>query len=223
MPRIHFQQQLAGLKDKLLAMASLAQQSVSSALEAYLLRDESLCKFVKRTERAINSAQREVDEKAYELLAQEQPMAIDLRFIFAVIKINRDLERIGDQAMGIRRRTKDIIQEEPIQLPIDLIAMGQVADRMIRLALQALLEGDARLADHLRELDDEVDRMNHHAHDNLLRFIQEKPRYAKQAITGILVAKNLERIADHTSNIASEVIFWIRATDVRHVLTESQD
>ena len=223
MPRIHFQQQLAGLKDKLLAMASLAQQSVSSALEAYLLRDERLCKFVKRTERAINSAQRELDEMAYELLAQEQPMAIDLRFIFAVIKINRDLERIGDQAMGIRRRTKDILQEEPIHLPIDFVAMGQVADRMIRSALQALLEGDAHLADLIREMDDEIDRMNHHAHDNLLRFIQEKPRYAKQAITGILVAKNLERIADHTSNIAGEVIFWIRATDVRHELTASED
>ena len=223
MPRIHFQQQLAGLKDKLLAMASLAEQSVSSALEAYLLRDERLCKFVKRTERAINSAQRELDEMAYKLLAQEQPMAIDLRFIFAVIKINRDLERIGDQAMGIRRRTKDIQQEEPIHLPVDFVAMGQVADRMIRSALQALLEGDAHLADLIREMDDEIDRMNHHAHDNLLRFIQEKPRYAKQAITGILVAKNLERIADHTSNIAGEVIFWIRATDVRHGLTASED
>ena len=223
MPRIHFQQQLAGLKDKLLAMASLAQQSVSSALEAYLLRDESLCKFVKRTERAINSAQREVDEKAYELLAQEQPMAIDLRFIFAVIKINRDLERIGDQAMGIRRRTKEILQEEPIHLPVDFVAMGQFADRMIRSALQALLEGDASLAALIREMDDEIDHMNHHSHDNLLRFIQEKPRYAKQAITGILVAKNLERIADHTSNIASEVIFWIRATDVRHQLPAPVD
>jgi len=94
---------------------------------------------------------------------------------------------------------------------------------MIRSALQALLEGDARLADLIREMDDEIDRKNHHAHDNLLRFIQEKPRYAKQAITGILVAKNLERISDHTSNIAGEVIFWIRATDVRHEMNASED
>ena len=108
-------------------------------------------------------------------------------------------------------------------MPVDFVAMGQFADRMIRSALQALLEGDASLAALIREMDDEIDRMNHHSHDNLLRFIQKKPRYAKQAITGILVAKNLERIADHTSNIASEVIFWIRATDVRHQLPAPVD
>ncbi|MGB0063459.1 MAG: PhoU domain-containing protein, partial [Terracidiphilus sp.] len=93
MPRIHFHQQLAELKDKLLAMAALAQQAVESAVEAYLRRDRGLCKFVKQNERAIDTAQRELDEMAYELLAKEQPMAIDLRFILAVIKINGDLER----------------------------------------------------------------------------------------------------------------------------------
>ena len=108
-PRIHFHQQLAELKDKLLAMAALAQQSVESALDAYLRRDKGLCKFVKQNERAIDTAQRELDEMAYELLAKEQPMAIDLRFILAVIKINGDLERIGDQAMSIARRTKEIL------------------------------------------------------------------------------------------------------------------
>jgi phosphate transport system protein len=140
---------------------------LNSALEAYLRRDESLCKFVKRTERAIDTAQRELDEMACELLAQEQPMAIDLRFILAVIKINRYLERIGDQAMSIRRRTKDILHEERIDLPVDFIARGQVADRMIDLAVRALLEGDARLADRVRKMDDEIDRMNRDAHDNL--------------------------------------------------------
>ena len=105
MPRIHFEIQLAELKDKLLAMAALAQQAVECAIDAYILRDKSLCQFVKQNETAIDSAQRELDEMAYELLAKEQPMAIDLRFILAVIKINGDLERIGDQSMGIARRT----------------------------------------------------------------------------------------------------------------------
>ncbi len=109
MPRIHFHQQLAELKDKLLGMAALAQQAVESAVEAYLRRDKGLCKFVKQNERAIDTAQRELDEMAYELLAKEQPMAIDLRFILAVIKINGDLERIGDQSMSISRRTKEIL------------------------------------------------------------------------------------------------------------------
>ena len=223
MPRIHFHQQLAELKDKLLAMAALAQQAVESSLEAYLRRDKGLCKFVKQNERAIDTAQRELDEMAYELLAKEQPMAIDLRFILAVIKINGDLERIGDQSMSITRRTKEVLPLDAVELPADFAAMGEFAGEMIRTALQALLDGDARLAETVRGMDDEIDRMNHHSHDNLLRFIQEKPRYAKQAITGILVAKNLERIADHTSNIASEVIFWIRATDVRHQLPAPVD
>ena len=147
MPRIHFHQQLAELKDKLLAMAALAQQAVESAVEAYLRRDKGLCKFVKQNERAIDTAQRELDEMAYELLAKEQPMAIDLRFILAVIKINGDLERIGDQSMSITRRTKEILPLGDVELPVDFAGMGEFAGHMIRTALQALLDGDARLAD----------------------------------------------------------------------------
>ena len=223
MPRIHFHQQLAELKDKLLAMAALAQQAVDSAVDAYLQRDKGLCKYVKQNEIAIDTAQRELDEMAYDLLAKEQPMAVDLRFILAVIKINGDLERIGDQSMGIARRTRQILDTEAVDLPVDFAAMGEFAGRMIRSALQALLDGDARIAESVREMDDEIDRMNHRAHDDLLRLIQEKPQYTRQAMTGILVAKHLERIADHASNIATDVIFWIRGADVRHQLSMSMD
>jgi phosphate transport system protein len=222
-PRIHFQQQLAELKDKLLAMAALAQQSVESAVDAYLQRDKGLCKYVKQNETAINTAQRELDDMAYDLLAKEQPMAVDLRFILSVIKINGDLERVGDQSMSIARRTKEILAAEPVELPVDFAAMGEYAARMIRTALQALLDGDARLADSVREMDDEIDRMNRRAHADLLKLIQEKPRYTAQAMNGILVAKNLERIADHASNIATDVIFWIRGADVRHQLSLAID
>jgi phosphate transport system protein len=222
-PRIHFHLQLAELKDKLLALAALAQQAVESAVDAYLQRDKGLCKYVKKNESAINAAQRELDEMAYELLAKEQPMAIDLRFILAVIKINGDLERIGDQSMGIARRTKEILVAEEIDLPVDFAAMGEFAGRMIRSAVQALLDGDARLADSVREMDDEIDRMNRRAHADLLKLIEEKPRFTQQAMNGILVSKNLERIADHASNIATDVIFWIRGADVRHQLSMSMD
>jgi phosphate transport system protein len=222
-PRIHFHQQLAELKDKLLAMAALAQLAVESAVEAYLRRDRGLCKFVKQNERAIDTAQRELDEMAYELLAKQQPMAIDLRFILAVIKINGDLERIGDQSMSISRRTKEIIEVEDVELPVDFTAMGEFAAQMIRNALQALLDGDARLADSVREMDDEIDRMNRRAHSDLLKLIEEKPQFTQQAMNGILVAKNLERIADHSSNIATDVIFWIRGADVRHQLSMAMD
>ena len=223
MPRIHFQQQLAELKDKLLGMAALAQQAVDAAVEAYLRRDKGLCKFVKQNERAIDTAQRELDEMAYELLAKEQPMAIDLRFILAVIKINGDLERIGDQSMSITRRTREILTAEALELPVDFAVMGEFAGQMIRTALQALLDGDARLAESVREMDDEIDRMNRRAHDDLLKLIEEKPQFTQQAISGILVAKNLERIADHASNIATDVIFWIRGADVRHELSAAMD
>ncbi len=223
MPRIHFQQQLAELKDKLLAMAALAQQSVESAVDAYLQRDKGLCQYVKQNETAINMAQRELDEMAYELLAKEQPMAIDLRFILSVIKINGDLERVGDQSMGIVRRTKEILNLDPIELPVDFAAMGEFAGRMIRSAVQALIEGDARLADTVREMDDEIDRMNRRAHSDLLRLIQEQPLYTQQCMNGILVSRNLERIADHASNISTDVIFWIRGADVRHQLSMAVD
>ena len=223
MPRIHFHQQLAELKDKVLAMAALAQQAVESGVDAYLQRDRGLCKYVKQNETAINTAQSELDEMAYELLAKEQPMAIDLRFILAVIKINGDLERIGDQAMGIARRTKEILPLEEVDLPVDFAAMGEFAGHMIRSAVQALLEGDARLAESVRDMDDEIDRMNRRAYADLLKLIQEKPQYTQQAMRGILVAKNLERTADHASNIATDVIFWIRGADVRHQLSVSMD
>jgi phosphate transport system protein len=215
-PRIHFQLQLAELKEKLLAMAALAQLAVESAVDAYLQRDKGLCQYVKQNETAINTAQRELDEMAYELLAKEQPMAIDLRFILAVIKINNDLERIGDQSVGIVRRTKSILKAEAVDLPVDCAAMGEFAGRMIRSAVQALLEGDAHLAESVREMDDEIDRMYRYSHADMLQFIQEKPQYTQQAMNGILVARNLERIADHAANIATDVIFWIRGADVRH-------
>jgi phosphate transport system protein len=223
LPRIHFQLQLAELKDKLLAMAALAQLAVETAVEAYLQRDSGLCQYVKQNEKAINTAQRELDEMAYELLAKEQPMAIDLRFILSVIKINGDLERIGDQAMGMSRRTREIIRAEYVELPVDFAVMGEYAGKMIRTAVQSLIEGDARLADTVREMDDEIDRMNRRAHADLLQLIQDKPQYTQQAMNGLMVSRSLERIADHASNIATDVIFWIRGADVRHQLSLSMD
>jgi phosphate transport system protein len=223
LPRIHFQLQLAELKDKLLAMAALSQLAMETAVDAYLQRDKRLCKYVKRNERAINTAQHELDEMAYDLMAKEQPMAGDLRFSLAAIKINSDLERIGDQSMGIARRTKEMMKLEPVDLPVDFAAMGEFAGHMIRSAVQAMLDGDVKLAEQVREMDDEIDRMNHRAHDELLKFIEEQPRYTQQAMRAILVAKNLERIADHASNIATDVIFWIQGADLRHQFSMEMD
>ena len=125
--------------------------------------------------------------------------------------------------MGIARRTKEILKAEEIDLPVDFAAMGEFASRMIRSAVQSLLEGDVRLAESVREMDDEIDRMNRRAHADLLQLIQEKPCFTLQAMNGILVSRNLERISDHASNIATDVIFWIRGADVRHQLSMSMD
>ena len=205
-------------------MAALAQQAVQvTAVDAYLQRDTGLCQYVQDNEAAINLAHREVDEMAYELLAKEQPMAIDLRFILAVIKINSDLERIGDQAMGIARRTRDLLEYENTELPLDINSMGEVASRMIRTAIQALLDADALVADSVLTMDDEIDRMNRVARKGLVRVIQQTPDVTIQALNGILISRSLERIADHASNIAADVIFWVRGADVRHQLSLAID
>jgi phosphate transport system protein len=222
MPRINFQQQLAALKDKLLAMAALSQQILSLALEAYLTGDMGLCEHVKEIEAAINAAERDVDEMAYDLLAKEQPMAIDLRFILSVIKINGDLERIGDQASNIAERAISQKNLPQIELPIDIPDMGEKVGIMIRRAIQSLLEADARLAESVLALDDEIDEINHMVQADLVDIMQRQPAISQQALNAIIVSRNLERSADHATNIAEDVIFWVRGSDVRHMYSLAQ-
>jgi phosphate transport system protein len=221
-PRINFQQQLVALKDKLLAMAALSQQILSLALEAYLTGNLSLCEHVKEIEAAINAAERDVDEMAYDLLAKEQPMAIDLRFILSVIKINGDLERIGDQASNIAQRTQSLEGVAQIELPIDIPDMGEKVGIMIRTAIQSLLEADARLAEGVLAMDDEIDDMNRLVQADLVEVMQEQPEISSQALNAIIVSRNLERSADHATNIAEDVIFWVRGSDVRHKYSLAQ-
>jgi phosphate transport system protein len=222
MPRINFQQQLLALKDKLLAMAALSQQALSLALEAHLTGDISLCEHVKVIEAAINAAESEVDEFAYDLLAKEQPMAIDLRFILSVIKINGDLERIGDQASNIAQRTQALTGVPLIELPIDIPDMGEKVGVMIRRAIQSLLEADARMAEEVLAMDDEIDTMNRLVQADLVEMMQQNPEISEQALNAIIISRNLERSADHATNIAEDVIFWVRGSDVRHKYSLAQ-
>ncbi len=222
MPRINFQQQLIALKDKLLAMAALAQQSLEYSLEAYLTGDMGLCEHVHEVEAAINAAERDVDEMAYDLLAKEQPMAIDLRFILSVIKINGDLERIGDQATNIAERAEAVHGLPQISLPIDIRSMGEKVRVMIRRAIQALLEADAKMAEGVLAMDDEIDDMNRSVQQELIEVMQRQPAVSSQALSAIIIARNLERSADHATNIAEDVIFWVRGSDVRHKFSLAQ-
>jgi len=216
MTRIRFHQELEELKHRILAMAGMAEQAIDLAVQAYSQRDLALCKRVLDNESAINRAEREVDEMAIDLLAMQQPMAVDLRFILAVIKINADLERVGDQAVNIAQRVMNMIEQSPIDLPVDIPAMASRVRAMVRDALRAFIEADTDLAKHVLEGDDEIDRMNHEAFAELSRCMQTRPGSAVQALDALSIARNLERVADHATNIAEDVIFWVRGADVRH-------
>ena len=216
MPRINFQLQLVALKDKLLAMAALSQQALEFSVEAYLTGDAGLCNHVHEIELAINAAETSVDEMAYDLLAKEQPMAIDLRFILSVIKINGDLERIGDQATNIASRAMAQTGDRATCHPVDIKTMGAKVGVMIRRAIQALLEGDCKLAETVLEMDNEIDAMNRVIQSELVDCMQHHPQAAEESLNTIIVSRNLERAADHATNIAEDVIFWVRGNDVRH-------
>ena len=222
MPRINFQQQLVALKDKLLAMAALSQQALEFSLEAYLTGDMGLCAMCARSRRRSTRPSVTVDEMAYDLLAKEQPMAIDLRFILSVIKINGDLERIGDQATNIAERAQSMQDLPQISLPIDIPDMGEKVGVMIRRAIQALLEADAKMAEGVLAMDDEVDDMNRSVQAELVEVMQQHPVVSSQALNAIIISRNLERSADHATNIAEDVIFWVRGSDVRHKFSLAQ-
>jgi phosphate transport system protein len=204
------------LKERLLVMAGLVEQAIQRATEAYSSRDEGLCELVLMSEPAINRMEREIDQLALDLLAMEQPMAVDLRFILAVIRINADLERVGDQAVNIAGRVQDLGHQANVDMPVDIPKLAQLAGAMVRKALQAFIEGDAEMAQSVLLLDDQVDDMNRDAFRSLGNLIKEKPELAPQALNALIISRNLERVGDHATNIAEDVIFWVRGADVRH-------
>ena len=214
--RVRFHQSLGDLKEKLLVMAGMAEQSIERAIEAYRTGDLSLCEQVYRSEAAINRYEREIDQMALDLLAMEQPMAIDLRFILSVIKINADVERVGDSAMNIVERVREMQAFSTADLPVDIPRMAALATDMVRRSLQAFIEGDADAAQQVLSMDDAVDKLNHGAYFALLNVMRDQPHFAPQALNALVVSRSLERVADHATNIAEDVIFWVRGADVRH-------
>jgi phosphate transport system protein len=214
--RVKFHQSLDELKEKLLVMAGMAEQAIQRSIEAYRIRDLSICELVLRSEPAINRLEREIDQMALDLLAMEQPMAIDLRFILSVIRINADLERVGDQAVNIAVRVREMGAFANIDLPVDIPKLAELASAMVRKALQAFIEGDAEMAQSVFLMDDQVDKMNDAAYYALSSLIKEQPELTPQSLNALIIARNLERVGDHATNIAEDVIFWVRGADVRH-------
>ena len=143
-------------------------------------------------------------------------MAVDLRFILAVIRINADLERVGDQAVSIASRVQQMGMFANGEIPVDIPELAALAAAMVRKALQAFIEGDADLAQSVLTLDDEVDQKNRDAFRSLSALIMERPEMAPQALHALIISRNLERVGDHATNIAEDVIFWVRGADVRH-------
>jgi len=143
-------------------------------------------------------------------------MAVDLRFILAVTKINSDLERVGDQAVNIAERVMDMVELPAADLPVDIARMGAAVSAMVRRALESFIEGKAELAQAVLEMDSVVDRMKDDAFIQLVKTMNQRPEVVRQALDALLVARNLERVADHATNIAEDVIFWVQGADVRH-------
>ena len=201
MIRINYHQKLSELKERLLVMASMVEQGIQR---------------VDQSEPAINDMEREIDRFALDLLATEQPMAGDLRLILAVIRIKSDLERVGDQAVSIAARVKDLAALSPAEMPVDIPKLAKVSVAMIRNALRAFLIGDAALAQSVLLADDEVDELNRQSFATLATLIQQQPELTSQAFNTLVISRNLERVGDHATNIAEDVIFWIQGDDVRH-------
>jgi phosphate transport system protein len=216
--RSRFHQELDDLRARLLRMGGLAEQAVDRACQAYIERDLKRCQMVLEGETQINLVEREIDEMAFDLLAMQQPMAVDLRFILAVTKINSDLERVGDQAVNIAERVMDMVELPKVDLPLDIPRMAAAVSAMVRRSLEAFIEGKAELAQAVLEMDNVVDRMKDDAFIILVKTMNENPGVTRQALDALLIARNLERVADHATNIAEDVIFWVRGADVRHNL-----
>jgi phosphate transport system protein len=214
--RTRFQQEMEELREKLLRMGGMAELAVDRACQAYSERDLNRCRLVLENETLINVAEREIDERAFDILATQQPAAVDLRFILAVTKINSDLERVGDQAVNIAERVMDLIELPAAELPVDIPRMATAVGAMVRRALESFVEGKAELAQAVLEMDHVVDRMRDEAFIMLVRKMNESPEVTQQALDALLVARNLERVADHATNIAEDVIFWVLGADVRH-------
>jgi phosphate transport system protein len=214
--RTRFQQGLDELREKLLRMGGLAEQAVERACRGYLDRDLARCQMVLEGETLINVCEREIDELAFDLLAMQQPMAGDLRFILAVTKINSDLERVGDQAVNIAERVMDMVSLPAVDLPVDIARMSAAVSAMVRRSLESFIDAKAELAQAVLEMDNVVDRMRDEAFIVLVKTMNDRPEVTRQALDALLVARNLERVADHATNIAEDVIFWVRGADVRH-------
>lgn len=216
MERHHFEEELQALKRRLLNMGALVEERVHQAIQALMERRPEATDKIIAGDQDVNDLQIEIDDRCLKLLALQQPMATDLRLITAAMKINSDLERIGDQAVNIAENAARVLVHPPLKPLLDLPRMAEIAERMTRDSLDAFVRRDSDLARNILARDDEVDQLKDQVFRVLLTYMMADPATIERALGLILVSRNLERIADHATNIAEDVIFLVEAKDVRH-------
>jgi phosphate transport system protein len=212
----HFQEDLDTLKQRLLAMGGLAEERVREAIRGITERDAAALHAVLAGDEPINDLHIEIDDRCFKLLALHQPMAADLRIIVAAVKINTDLERVGDLAVNIAEAGKRYLQHPPVKPLIDIPRMGDIAQSMLREALDAFVRRDIALAEAVLAEDDVVDALKTQIFRELLTYMIQDPATIEPALDLILISRHLERIGDHATNVAEDVIFILSARDVRH-------
>jgi phosphate transport system protein len=212
----HFVEELEQLKTKLLEMSSLVEAAIQRSISAVIHKDRSAAEQVFRDEERINEIEIEIDEFAINLLALQQPMAADLRLIVAALKINTDLERMGDLSVNIAQRATSLMEEPVIKPMIDIPHIAGLVQSMVRKALDAFVSRDADLARSVLASDDAVDSLRSACYHELVSFMEKDPQNIRQALDLLAVTRNLERIADHSTNIAEDVLFLVKGVDVRH-------
>ena len=212
----HYSEQLAGLRELVLRMGGLVEQMTRRVVQALVERDIGILPEVRSMETQVNQLHIEIDEACIELIALRQPAAIDLRFIAAAMKINTDMERIGDQAINITERAEVLLTVPPLKPLIDIPRMADIAQEMLKASLDAFVNGDDVLALETIRRDDEVDQLKDQVFRELLTYMMADPSTIPRAMELILVSRHLERIGDHATNICEDVIFMVKGKDVRH-------
>jgi phosphate transport system protein len=212
----HFAEELEQVKQRLLVMAGFAQERVNASMRALVERDRELIADVITGDQTINQFHLEIDDRCFKLLALYQPMAVDLRMIVSALKINTDLERVGDLAVNIGEAAQRYVGHEPVKPLIDLPRMGNMAQGMLHDALDAFVSRNVVGAEAVLAQDDILDALKDQIFRELLTYMLGNPRTIEPGIELILISRHLERIGDHATNIAEDVIFIVEARDVRH-------
>jgi phosphate transport system protein len=212
----HFEEDFQALAQELLTMGGHCERMIQASVKALLERDLTHSAQVLKWEEQVNTLHIQIDDHCMHLLALQNPVASDLRAVIAALKINNDLERIGDQACNITQNTVDLLKSSGLRLPDELARMTEAAQSMVRIALDAYVKRDAGLAQHVLTLEDQVDSYKDQVFNRELAEMTQNTVAVPRGLDIILIARNLEKIGDHATNIAEDVIFMVKGKDIRH-------